>query len=93
MEEMRSFGYICPACGKAVLHSRSVFAMQKVLFQLPVFFIFLCQHPEVILAFCLFQRSRFLLQRLLLPLLPAAPLFPLYSLLLKPHLQRPAAFA
>ena len=27
MEEMRSFGYICPACGKAVLHSRSVFAL------------------------------------------------------------------
>ena len=69
------------------------FRNAKVLFQLPVFFIFLCQHPEVILAFCLFQRSRFLLQRLLLPLLPAAPLFPLCSLLLKPHLQRPAAFA
>ncbi len=27
MEEMRSFGYICPSCGKAVLHSRSVFAL------------------------------------------------------------------
>ena len=27
MEEMRSFGYICPACGRAVLHSRSVFAL------------------------------------------------------------------
>ena len=27
MEEMRSFGYICPACGKAVLPSRSVFAL------------------------------------------------------------------
>ena len=29
MEEMRSFGYICPACGKAVLHSRSVFALNR----------------------------------------------------------------
>ena len=27
MEEMRSFGYICPHCGKAVLHQRSVFAL------------------------------------------------------------------
>ena len=27
MEEMRSFGYICPRCGKAVLHQRSVFAL------------------------------------------------------------------
>lgn len=28
MEQMRSFGYICPRCGKAVLGSRSVFALQ-----------------------------------------------------------------
>ena len=28
MEEMRSFGYICPKCGKAVLGSRSAFALQ-----------------------------------------------------------------
>lgn len=28
MEEVRSFGYICPRCGKAVLGSRSVFALQ-----------------------------------------------------------------
>ena len=27
MEEIRSFGYICPHCGKAVLHQRSVFAL------------------------------------------------------------------
>lgn len=27
MEEMRSFGYICPKCGKAVLGSRSKFAL------------------------------------------------------------------
>lgn len=26
-EEMRSFGYLCPKCGKAVLGSRSVFAL------------------------------------------------------------------
>lgn len=29
MEEMRSFGYICPHCGKAVLHQRSVFALVR----------------------------------------------------------------
>ena len=28
MEEVRSFGYICPKCGKAVLGTRSVFALQ-----------------------------------------------------------------
>ena len=28
MEEMRTFGYICPACGKGVLGSRSVFALE-----------------------------------------------------------------
>lgn len=28
MEEMRTFGYICPACGKSVLGSRSVFALE-----------------------------------------------------------------
>ena len=28
MEEVRSFGYLCPKCGKAVLGSRSVFALQ-----------------------------------------------------------------
>ena len=28
MEEVRSFGYICPKCGKAVLGSRSAFALQ-----------------------------------------------------------------
>lgn len=28
MEETRSFGYICPGCGKAVLGTRSVFALQ-----------------------------------------------------------------
>ena len=28
MEETRSFGYICPKCGKAVLGSRSAFALQ-----------------------------------------------------------------
>ena len=28
MEEVRSFGYICPKCGKAVLGSRSTFALQ-----------------------------------------------------------------
>ena len=28
MEETRSFGYICPKCGKAVLGTRSVFALQ-----------------------------------------------------------------
>ena len=27
MEETRSFGYICPACGKANFHTRSVFAL------------------------------------------------------------------
>ena len=27
MEEMRSFGYICPECGKPVIASRSVFAL------------------------------------------------------------------
>ena len=27
MEEMRSFGYICPQCGKAVMGSRTVFAL------------------------------------------------------------------
>ena len=27
-EEMRTFGYICPACGKGVLGSRSVFALE-----------------------------------------------------------------
>ena len=27
MEEMRSFGFICPKCGKAVIGSRSVFAL------------------------------------------------------------------
>ena len=27
MEETRSFGYICPACGKANCHTRSVFAL------------------------------------------------------------------
>ena len=27
MEETRSFGYICPACGKANYHTRSVFAL------------------------------------------------------------------
>lgn len=28
MEETRSFGYICPACGKANFHTRSVFALR-----------------------------------------------------------------
>ena len=28
MEELRSFGYICPKCGKAVLGQRSAFALQ-----------------------------------------------------------------
>lgn len=27
MDDKRSFGYICPSCGKAVLHSRTVFAL------------------------------------------------------------------
>ncbi|WP_455582688.1 hypothetical protein [Dysosmobacter sp.] len=27
-EEMRTFGYLCPACGKAVMASRSVFALE-----------------------------------------------------------------
>lgn len=27
-EEMRTFGYLCPACGKSVLASRSVFALE-----------------------------------------------------------------
>lgn len=27
-EEMRTFGYICPACGKSVMGSRSVFALE-----------------------------------------------------------------
>ena len=27
MEEMRSFGYICPKCGKAQIHQRSHFAL------------------------------------------------------------------
>ena len=27
MEEMRSFGYICPKCGKAQVHQRSRFAL------------------------------------------------------------------
>lgn len=27
-EEMRTFGYLCPACGKTVLASRSVFALE-----------------------------------------------------------------
>ena len=27
MEEMRSFGYICPKCGKAQIHQRSRFAL------------------------------------------------------------------
>ena len=27
-EEMRTFGYICPACGKSVLGSRSIFALE-----------------------------------------------------------------
>ena len=27
-DEMRTFGYICPACGKSVLGSRSVFALE-----------------------------------------------------------------
>ena len=27
-EEMRTFGYLCPQCGKPVLKSRSVFALE-----------------------------------------------------------------
>ena len=27
MEQMRSFGYICPKCGKAQIHQRSQFAL------------------------------------------------------------------
>ena len=26
-EEMRTFGYLCPKCGKTVMRSRSVFAL------------------------------------------------------------------
>ena len=28
MEEMRTFGYLCPKCGKPVRKSRSVFALE-----------------------------------------------------------------
>ena len=27
-EEMRTFGYLCPACGKTVMAARSVFALE-----------------------------------------------------------------
>ena len=27
-EEMRTFGYLCPACGKTVMGARSVFALE-----------------------------------------------------------------
>ena len=27
-EEMRSFGYLCPKCGKTVMAARSVFALE-----------------------------------------------------------------
>ena len=28
MEEMRTFGYLCPKCGKPVCRSRSIFALE-----------------------------------------------------------------